>query len=436
MIPHDAPAVRYSLAAIVLHWLLATALLFQLALGFGLEDLGAKAFTQYQLHKSVGILILLLTLARFGVRIFLPRPAPLERGLPGVLAKSVHGGLYAFMLGAPLTGWMLVSTATIKVPTLIFGRIPLPHLPLPDSLGSFFSGAHEVMALLGVALILLHVAGALRHHWLLRDGLIYRMTPKRSGLAALLLVALLPAGWVAGRTMLVPANPRSDSPAPIATAPTPAAATPSPVEAAQNSSIADPAVESETSVPPQPEKASAEEQEESAAESTLVPPPSWTILPGGRLEFAATYGSDSYKGRFSRWSGEILMDPERPETAKISIEIDMASATMSDPTQNDMLLGEDFFAAGKFAKGAFRSSKVRKTGPQSYRAEGTLSLKGLSTPQSVRFTLSGKGARRHVAGTADIDRIRYGIGTGASAEGIAPAVTVTFTFEASADAGN
>lgn len=412
MTSSDAPA-RYSIAAIILHWLIAAALLFQLALGLGLEDLGAKAFAQYQFHKSVGITILLLTLLRLALRLTLSRPAPLEKGFPGILAATVHGGLYAFMLGAPLTGWMLVSTARIKVPTLIFGTVPLPHLPLPDSFRDVSSGAHEVMAFLGIALILLHVAGALRHHWLLRDGLVYRMTPVRSWLVAAILVALLPAGWAAGRAMLGPGETEM-------TPSEPRAIVPGPAQAVETSSAPALAIATE-----------AKEEKEAEEPSSGTPPPSWTILPGGRLEFAASHGADSYKGSFARWSGQIVMDPERPETAELRIEIDMASANMGDATQDNMLQGDDFFAVNQFAKAVFRTSKVRKTGPDSFEADGTLNMKGVTAAQTVRFSLSGTGARRRVTGSADIDRDRFSVGTGANAVGIASSVKATFVFDAS-----
>lgn len=421
MVPHDpaAPVARYSIAAIILHWLIAAIIVFQLAVGFGLEDLGAKAFAQYQLHKSVGILILLLTLLRLGIRFALPRPQPVEKGLPGTLAAAVHVGLYAFMLGAPLTGWMLVSTAKIKVPTLLFGVVPLPHLPLPDAFGPISSGAHEVMAVLGIALIVLHVLGALRHHWLLRDRLIYRMTPAASWLVTVLLVALLPLGWVAGRAMLAP----SPSTAPL---PKEVAAMPAPVPQENSLAAAQP-LGNEVAA------ADVEQKVEEQSEDASGPPPAWTIQPGGRLEFTATYGSDSYRGSFADWSGDIVMDPEKPETATIKIDVDMSSVTMSDATQNTMVKGDDFFSAAQFAKAVFRSDNVRKTGTSTYQAEGTLSLKSVSAAQTLRFALSGSGERRKVTGSAEVDRLRHNIGTGPTAQGISPAVTVNFSFDATAN---
>jgi len=173
---------RYSRLAIFLHWAIAALLAFQIAVGWALEDLGARGFALFQWHKSIGISILLLTFARIAIRYWKPRPAPVEGGWQGALAKAVHAGLYLFMLGAPLTGWALVSTAKVKVPTLIFGIVPLPHLPLPMSTHELAEGGHGLIAWLGIALFALHVAGALRHHVLMRDGLLWRMMPARSPL--------------------------------------------------------------------------------------------------------------------------------------------------------------------------------------------------------------------------------------------------------------
>lgn len=410
----SAAALRYNIAAIILHWLLAAALVFQVAMGLGLEDMGAKAFAQYQIHKSVGIAILVMTLLRIGMRLGLSRPSPVEGGWAGFLASSVHAGLYAFMIGGPLTGWMLVSTAKVKVPTLLFGTLPLPHLPLPDSFRGFSSAAHEVVAYLGMALIALHIAGALRHHWLLRDGLIYRMTPVRSWVAAALLAALLPAGWVAGRTMLAASGTSAASPMPP-----PERSLPSPD---RRQAQARP----EKKVLPDTKEVETEE----ISNETDHPAPSWAIFPGGSLEFTAAYGADSYQGGFSRWSGEIIMDPDRPESASIRIDIDMSSATMNDATQDEMLAGEDFFAVSQFAKATFRSQKVERTGPTTYRADGTLDLKGVSAPQTVRFNLSGSGKKRHVTGSAHVNRLRHGVGSGSDTQGIAPDVSVSFTFDA------
>lgn len=69
---------RYSRLAIFLHWAIAALLAFQIAVGWALEDLGARGFALFQWHKSIGISILLLTFARIAIRYWKPRPAPVE----------------------------------------------------------------------------------------------------------------------------------------------------------------------------------------------------------------------------------------------------------------------------------------------------------------------------------------------------------------------
>src|SRR6187200_249769 len=187
------PQARYSTGAIILHWLIALTLAFQLALGFAMPH-DERGFALFQLHKSLGVTIFLLSLARLAWRLTHRPPPAVERGFQGFLAKAVHTLLYAFMIGAPLTGWAMVSTDASRIPTLLYGTIPWPHLPLPGAINEAMEETHEVLAWIGLALIVLHVAGALRHQLLLRDGLLRRMAPAGSawaaGLLALLVVAL------------------------------------------------------------------------------------------------------------------------------------------------------------------------------------------------------------------------------------------------------
>jgi polyisoprenoid-binding protein YceI len=95
-----------------------------------------------------------------------------------------------------------------------------------------------------------------------------------------------------------------------------------------------------------------------------------------------------------------------------------------------MLQGGDFFASSANPTATWRSTSVRRTGENRYSASGTLSLKGVSKPQSLTFTLSGKDLKRHVEGSASIDRNAFGVGTGESAAGLPGAVALSFAFDA------
>lgn len=411
-----AAGQRYSSGAILLHWLIALALAGQLALGFAMPK-DESGFALYQLHKSIGITILLLSLARLAWRLTHRPPRPVEGGFQGFLAKAVHTLLYLFMIGMPLTGWALVSTAPIQVPTVFWGTVPWPHLPLPVSMGEAAEETHELLAWIGLALIVLHVAGALRHQFLLRDGLLRRMGPGGSAWAAGLLALAVVAVYFATGMKIA-----------------------GDVVAAGGYSAVQEDRSEATRVPPEAAPAAtptlgAEETEAAAGntrneEDDAGPPPVWTIQPGGRLGFTVTSGSDSYRGSFSDWSGTIRFDPDHPETADIRITVRLASATVGDATMDATMQGAEFFASAANPTATWRSTSVRRTGPGRYTASGTLSLKSASRPQALSFTLSGEGLRRHVEGSASIDRTAFGVGTGETAQGLGNSVALSFAFDA------
>lgn len=406
---------RYSRMAMLLHWSIAMALAFQIGVGWGLEHLSAKGFALYQLHKSIGMAILGLTLVRIAVRYWKPRPAPAEGGLTGALAKVVHLGLYLFMLGGPLTGWALVSTARIKVPTLLFGVVPLPHLPLPQASHPLFEGGHGLLAWIGIALLALHVAGAVRHQWMIGDGLLWRMVPGRSTVAIAALIASVPVAFVVGQMVVRSAGEASQ-----------ALAVAQPEEAAL-SNAADPADKADA-----PSSAAAVENgviANAVEEAAAPPPPAWAVQPGGSLTFSVGNSGSTIEGSFKRWTAAIVMDPDRPESADIRVEIDLSSAGVGDATQDEMLAGEEFFAVAAHPRAIFVAKGAQRTGG-GYRARGTLTLKGVTRPQAISFSLKGKGATRQVQGSASIARIPYAIGTGESSGGLDASVAVRFAFDA------
>ncbi len=410
----QAAQQRYSSVAILLHWLLALTVAFQLALGFAMPD-GPSGFDEFQLHKSVGITILVLTLVRLAWRLTHRPPPPVERGFGGFLAKAVHTGFYIFLIAMPLTGWAVVSTSRIEVPTILWGLFEWPHLPLSRGVHEAAEEAHELIAWLGVGLFLLHVAGVIRHQLLLKDGLLKRMAPAGSvalaGLLALLVVLVyFGTGMkVAGDAVAAGAYGDTEE---------------STGDAARVPLAAEPAV----ATPDAEETTAAVENGEE--EEAAGPPPVWTIQPGGRLGFTVTNGNDSYRGSFSDWSGQIRFDPENPDSADLRISVDLASASVGDATMDATLQGAEFFASAANPTATWRSTSVRRTGPNRYSASGTLSLKGATRPQSLSFTLSGEGLRRQVEGSATIDRTAFGVGTGDTAAGLESAVSLQFAFEA------
>lgn len=413
------PAQRYSYTAITLHWLIALLLAFQIALGWALEGNNSpELFARYQLHKSIGISILLLSLARLAVRLFMSRP-PASDGpaWTRALADFVHWLFYLVMILGPVTGWLLVSTARVQVPTLIFGIFPWPHLPVGRSWHEPAEAIHGAMAWLAIGLFLLHIAGALRHQWLLGKPEIQRMIPSARGKAigaALATLALVAGAFVAGGIVYAD-KPRavaeSQPAAPVASQATAAASTlPSAEE----------------------DKAAEAEAAEAAPEDTKQPLADWTVASGGRLGFTARWNGEAIDGRFSRWRAAIRFSPDDLAESQIRVTVDLASADTGDGQRDDSLKSSDFFNIGAHPNAIFSAREVRHLGGDRYEARGALDLRGVSKPATLRFTLRIDGDKARVTGTARVDRTAFGVGQGewAATDAIAAGVDIAFSFNA------
>ena len=163
----------------LLHWLMAVCILAMLFIGVGMEStVMPKYLTLVSIHKPLGIAILLLALIRLVVRLRSGAP-PLPADLPAPMklgAYLSHYALYALMIGMPLIGWAMLSAAAY--PVVLFGSVHLPAiLPLSDRLHSLLWDAHFWLAFAFFALILLHLAAALFHALVRRDGVFETMAP-------------------------------------------------------------------------------------------------------------------------------------------------------------------------------------------------------------------------------------------------------------------
>lgn len=178
------PSDRYTKVAVTLHWLIALLIIGQLAGGIYMHNLPATTwkFELYQWHKSFGIMVLLLSLARLGWRLTHRAPA-LPDGMKGwekVAARITHVAFYALIIAVPLAGWLMVSASPYDLPTVLFKLIPWPHVPgIPQdaALEGLFKEVHEIMAFAIIGLLVLHVGAALKHHFINRDAVLTRMIP-------------------------------------------------------------------------------------------------------------------------------------------------------------------------------------------------------------------------------------------------------------------
>jgi len=181
----DFESARYSAGAIFFHWAIALLIIVNLALGLLHEDFGRENIPFVMgLHKSIGLLVLLLSLGRVGWRITHRPPAEPAylKTWEKLLAKGVHAFFYFAIIALPLTGWLMSSAAPKRYPLDFFGMFAVPYLPVAQNEGiaGGFSESHEIIAFITIALAILHVVGALKHQILDRDPFLSRMMPHGS----------------------------------------------------------------------------------------------------------------------------------------------------------------------------------------------------------------------------------------------------------------
>jgi cytochrome b561/polyisoprenoid-binding protein YceI len=361
-------AVRYNAVAMIIHWLTALTVIGLLVVGNIMADLprtDPNKLDLYNLHKSFGITILLLTVIRLGWRLT-HKPPSLPDAMPNWEKRAAHAAhwvFYLLLLGVPLLGWIMVSAAPRSVPTFLFGVLEWPHISfLADmeldqkkELKEVFEDLHAAAAYTMAGLIVLHIGAALRHRLLLKDNVLQRMLPK-----------VIPALALAfGLALAMPV---------------------------------------------------------SATEWSVDPAAS-------NLGFTATQSGRTFEGRFKSWQAEIEFDKADLSKARAKVLIDMASASTADRQRDSSLPGADWFDAKKFPQATFEASGFTSKGGNKYEASGTLEIRGNKKNVTLPFTLDITGDESHAVGKLDIVRSDYGVGQGEWMDGSVVGLAVSITFD-------
>jgi cytochrome b561 len=178
-----ANAVRsYGIVAILLHWLLALLIAAAFFIGVSMVDLpfSPQRFRFFNWHKWLGVAVLALSAARLLWRAAGHPPPAAPAGMPAWQLhafRATHVVFYALFFVVPLLGW--AYTSAVGVPVVFLGWLPLPDfVPRDKALGDeILKPLHAVASYLLAAVVVVHVAAALKHHYLARDGLLLRMWP-------------------------------------------------------------------------------------------------------------------------------------------------------------------------------------------------------------------------------------------------------------------
>ena len=185
--PNSDYATRYTTTAIVLHWLIAAAVIVLIGWGWWMQTIPklpvGPRVDAFNLHKSIGMTVLLLMLVRISWRAR-HRPPPLMP-MPrwqAQLAQAVHVLLYVCLIVQPLSGYL--GSAFSGYPVRFFGVVLPAWAPKHDMLKDAFSVVHLVNSWVLVGALALHVAGTVKHALLERDGSFRRIWPWTSGATA------------------------------------------------------------------------------------------------------------------------------------------------------------------------------------------------------------------------------------------------------------
>lgn len=179
---------RYSPVGIAFHWAMAAMAIFQLYLGWRMGSLpiGGTKVAAYDLHYAIGIVMLLLILGRTGWRLLAPGPIN-DADRPGWQTTAAHITHYIFytcLFGLPLTGWMMVSASARETELTLLGLTSWPLIPLQDlsntrrwMIEAISEWMHWGLIWTLVLLIPIHIGGALKHHFIDQDDVLYAMAP-------------------------------------------------------------------------------------------------------------------------------------------------------------------------------------------------------------------------------------------------------------------
>ena len=375
--PSRAETARYTTVAIVLHWLIAFAIVALILVGWNMSDMADDNPAKeqlYQMHKSFGIVVLILTLARIVWRVLNP-PPPLPANYATwekTASHLAHLGFYGLMLAMPLSGWALVSTAyEFDIATVLFGVVSWPDMPLgflanPAGHGTI-EFIHSKLAWLAIGLIGLHVAGAVKHEIADENGVLKRMLPGLAGpvdgpmqpsrgammafggaIAVFLAVAALP---------LLQRGPAGAAPL------------------AQPAATANWAVDTEQST----------------------------------IAFSGINNGQPYSGEFETWTASIQFDPDRLPTSDVSVSVDMGSAVANQRNYTDTLRQGEWFniAAYPTANVSLASFIETETG---YTAAATVTVKEIAVTLPFAFTLDIEGDTARMDGQAELSRAAFDLG--------------------------
>lgn len=386
---------HYGTVTKTFHWLTALLILAVIPLGVVANQLPYETNEQlafkaqlFSIHKTLGVVIFVVALARIAWALTRRKPGPLhpERKAETTLADTVHWLLYASLVAVPLTGWIHHAATSGFAPILLPIGQSLPLVPKNEALSETFATLHWIWSKIMVAAILLHVAGALKHQFVDKDATLRRM-------------------WFGKADAPVTLPHHGNLIAPVAALAIFGLATGAGAAAGLFS------------------------HEARSTTATLAQVSSEWAVTDGAIEITVTQLGSPVTGHFADWTAAISFDPDATGTAgDVTTTVSIGSLTLGSVT--DQAMGADFFNVDNFPTALFDATIIEDAG--TYRAEGTLTIKDNRLPVTLPFDLTVDGDTATMQGNVTLDRRDFNIGQSMSDEtnlafGVSVDVSVTAT---------
>lgn len=381
-------AIRYGGVTKFFHWLTALLILTLIALGFYANDLPHETQAElttkawfFSLHKTLGVTVFFVALLRIMWALRQPKPGLLnaDKKLESWLAETVHWLLYGALVIVPLAGWISHAAASGFAPIWWpFGQ-DLFFIPKSTTVEHAFGALHEIAGKVLIGALILHAAGALKHHFIDGDSTLRRMLP--------------------GEPAIGPVPPQHHSYAPVAAA---AAVWALAIALGLGLGLLQSDGKDAASDGPALEQVASE----------------WQVEEGSIGLVVTQFGSE-VEGRFADWTAAISFDADAQsgKAGEVTTTVSVPSLALGSVT--DQALGADFFNAESFPTAVFQAD-INLT-DAGYVADGTLTIKDQSIPISLPFDLTLDGDTARMSGSTTLDRRAFGIG-----QSVTDAATLAF----------
>lgn len=382
------------------HWLIALLILSNIALGWiasnlahevegsASEALIARASLLFSIHKTTGVAIFFVAVARILWAVSQPKPGLLngDRGLEARAAQTAHWLLYGSFVIVPLSGWVHHAATSGFAPIWWpFGQ-DLPLVPKSEPLSETAATLHFLLQWVMVGAIAAHIAGALKHHVIDRDATLRRMLPGRTaaqpttrqpGHVLPLFAALAIWGGTIGGAGAIGMFDASEQTGP---------------------SLAQ--VESE-----------------------------WTVK-SGSLQITIVQMGSEVTGSFDEWTADIAYSETADDSGQHgTVEVTVAINSLTLGSVTSQAMGADFFNVEEHPTATFTADLM--AGEDGKIASGTLTIRDQSVPVEIPFEVSIKGDTATASGSLTVDRRKFNIGQGVSDEGsLAYSVDIGFDLTA------